>query len=96
VHQFRQRIVGRPALQENDLHAEPFQFIQDQGLQHKLARQPIGAVGQQHLEPATLRQIPHPVQRRPIQPRPAVPVVGKFLDDVHTVFHRIGAQGLDL
>jgi len=94
MHQLRKRIVRRSTLKKNRLHSEPFQLIQDQGLQHKLACQSIRAVGQQHFKTATFRQIPHPVQGGTIQPRAAVAFVGEFLDDFQPVFRRVCAQGL--
>src|SRR5215469_8066562 len=38
VHELRERIVGRTALQENRLHSESFHLLQNEGLQHKLPR----------------------------------------------------------
>src|SRR5262249_26798917 len=78
VHQLGKRIIGSPSLDKNRLLSEPFQLIQDEGLQYKLARQSVRAVGQQHLKTVALRRISHPVQGRTIQPATAGSFAGKF------------------
>src|SRR5260370_20866800 len=85
VHELRERIVGRTALQENRLHSESFHLLQDEGLQHKLPRQSIGTVSQQHLESSALPQVTHPIHPRTIQPRPARAVTRELLDQLHPI-----------
>src|SRR5215467_3122133 len=89
VRKLRERIVGRTALQENCLHSESFHLLQNEGLQHKLPRQSIGTMGQQHVESSALRQVAHPIQGGTIQPGPAVALIGELLDDLHPLVSRI-------
>ncbi len=93
VHELRERIVGRTALQENRLHSESFHLLQNEGLQNKLSRQSIGTVGQQHFESSALRQVTHPIQRGTIQLRPAVALISELLDDLHPILSRVVPQG---
>src|SRR5215831_12257881 len=93
---FERGVVHRPTLQKDGLHAEPFQLLENEGLQHELPCQSIRTVGQQHFESSTLRQVAHAVQSRAIQSRPAVALIGELLDDVHPMLGRIVPQGLQL
>ncbi len=69
------RIIQGRLFDEDHLHAEALQLLQDQHLIRVIAREAVWAEHQDGRERTGACSVPQGVQRRPVQPRPAEAIV---------------------